>query len=98
VTFVGVLYERPLVGPQGFSPTLRLLTPRYRNKVSSLCTQVSEAWGCLYVGGYTTRLVVVAGKNTQYRAREYLTWNDQASLQCCSSGACGGSGMLPAVE
>lgn len=29
------------------------------------------------------------GKDTLYRAREYITWNDQASLQCCAMGPCG---------
>jgi hypothetical protein len=30
-----------------------------------------------------------SGKHTKYRQREFITWNDQASLQCCSTGPCG---------
>jgi hypothetical protein len=40
--------------------------------------------------GYTT---MYTGKKTKYRAYEYITWQDQASLQCCQTGPCGGDGQ-----
>ena len=44
------------------------------------------------------RIQMYTGKLTTYRSREYVTWNDQASLQCCSGAPCGaGNWKKPAA-